>query len=224
MLPKKDSKQDLRKFQLVFFEIGLLVAIGLVFTAFQWGIHDKTLSVLNGSLPEVLPEDLPPITGLEKPEPPPPPKPKALEMIEIIKNTDPEPTAPIEIISEPTDVPVTIIPIEDEPLEKEPDFVLMPEEMPEFKGGIPGLMKYISSNIVYPPMARETNITGRVFVQFIIAKDGRVKDVEVIKGPDPLLNAEAERVISHMPKWKPGYQNAKPVNVKYTVPINFQLN
>jgi protein TonB len=224
MLPKKNLKFDTRKLQFVFFEVGLILAVGLVLAAFQWGISDKPLSVLNGTLAEPMPFDLPPITGMQKPEPPPPPKPKPAAELEIVKNTDPEPIKGPEINSEGNNIPVAIIPIDDEPLEKEPDFVYIPEEMPEFVGGQAALMKYLSSNIVYPEMARDNHITGRVYIQFFVGKDGAIYGAKVLKGPDPLLNAEALRVVLQMPKWKPGYQNAKPVNVCYTVPINFRLN
>lgn len=98
------------------------------------------------------------------------------------------------------------------------------EKMPEFPdGGMPGLMKYLSANIRYPEAAHKAGTQGRVTVQFVVGKDGSIGDVKVIRGVDPTLDAEAIRVISGMPKWKPGTQKGEPVNVKYTVPVMFRL-
>ena len=98
------------------------------------------------------------------------------------------------------------------------------ENMPEFPdGGMPGLMKYLSTNIRYPEAAHKAGTQGRVTVQFVVGKDGSIGDVKVIRGVDPTLDAEAIRVISSMPKWKPGTQKGEPVNVRYTVPVMFRL-
>lgn len=98
------------------------------------------------------------------------------------------------------------------------------ENMPEFPDrGISGLMKYLSANIRYPEAAHKAGTQGRVTVQFVVSKDGSIGDVKVIRGVDPTLDAEAIRVISGMPKWKPGTQKGEPVNVRYTVPVMFRL-
>lgn len=98
------------------------------------------------------------------------------------------------------------------------------ENMPEFPDrGMSGLMKYLSANIRYPEAAHKAGTQGRVTVQFVVSKDGSIGDVKVIRGVDPTLDAEAIRVISGMPKWKPGTQKGEPVNVRYTVPVMFRL-
>lgn len=98
------------------------------------------------------------------------------------------------------------------------------EKMPEFPdGGMSGLMKYLSANIRYPEAAHKAGTQGRVTVQFVVGKDGSIGDVKVIRGVAPTLDAEAIRVISGMPKWKPGTQKGEPVNVRYTVPVMFRL-
>ena len=98
------------------------------------------------------------------------------------------------------------------------------EKMPKFPdGGMSGLMKYLSANIRYPEAAHKAGTQGRVTVQFVVGKDGSIGDVKVIRGVDPTLDAEAIRVISGMPKWKPGTQKGEPVNVRYTVPVMFRL-
>lgn len=98
------------------------------------------------------------------------------------------------------------------------------EKMPKFPdGGMSGLMKYLSANIRYPEAAHKAGTQGRVTVQFVVGKDGSIGNVGILRGVDPNLDAEAIRVISSMPKWKPGTQKGEPVNVRYTVPVKFRL-
>lgn len=98
------------------------------------------------------------------------------------------------------------------------------EKMPRFpNGGMPGLMQYLGKNIRYPEAAHKAGTQGRVTVQFVVAKDGSIGNVSVLRGVDPALDAEAIRVISSMPNWEPGMQKGEPVNVKYTVPVMFRL-
>jgi protein TonB len=97
------------------------------------------------------------------------------------------------------------------------------EKMPEFPGGSAGLMKWLSDNVKYPAKAEEGGIQGRVVCTFVIERDGSVTDVRVARSIEPLLDNEAVRVLSKMPKWNPGTQNGKPVRVKYTVPVTFRL-
>ena len=97
------------------------------------------------------------------------------------------------------------------------------EEMPEFPGGPKALMDYLMENVKYPKTAFDADIQGRVIAQFVVDKEGSVRDAHVVKFVDPALDAEALRVINNMPKWRPGRQNGKVVNVKYTIPVNFNL-
>ena len=97
------------------------------------------------------------------------------------------------------------------------------EEQPQFPGGAPKLLEYLSQNIRYPKEAMEADKQGRVIVSFVIRKDGSISDAKVVKPVDPLLDAEALRVVNTMPNWTPGKQSGKAVNVKYTVPITFRL-
>lgn len=98
------------------------------------------------------------------------------------------------------------------------------EPMPEFPGGQAALFKFLSENTKYPQEAVKKGIQGRVICQFVVEKDGSISNVEVVRsGGHRLLDQEAVRVISIMPKWKPGTQRGKPIRVKYTVPVNFRL-
>ena len=117
-------------------------------------------------------------------------------------------------------IPVKII----KPNVTDADVYEVVENMPEFPdGGMPGLMKYLSANIRYPEAAHKDGTQGRVTVQFVVGKDGSIGNVSILRGVDPALDAEAIRVISSMPKWKPGTQKGEPVNVRYTVPVMFRL-
>lgn len=98
------------------------------------------------------------------------------------------------------------------------------EQMPEFPGGAQELYQYLARNIKYPKSAMERKAQGRVITQLVVRKDGSITDVKVVKGVDADLDAEAVRVISGMPKWKPGIQKGKAVDVKYTIPVTFRLD
>lgn len=97
------------------------------------------------------------------------------------------------------------------------------EHMPEFPGGNQELMKFLSSNIKYPTNAEKNKIQGRVIIQFLVSKEGSIKNAKIVRSVDKELDAEALRVINAMPKWKPGMHKGEAVNVKYTVPVVFRL-
>ena len=98
------------------------------------------------------------------------------------------------------------------------------EQMPEFPGGQIAMLDFLSKNIRYPEEAHKAGIQGRVVATFVVEKDGSISNAKVMRSIDPLLDAEALRVISSMPNWIPGKQDGKPVAVKYTIPVTFKLN
>jgi protein TonB len=95
--------------------------------------------------------------------------------------------------------------------------------MPDFPGGQAALMQYLAKNIKYPKEAIEANITGKVFVQFVIEKDGSITNAKIARSASTLLDAEALRIVNNMPQWIPGKQRGKAVRVAYTLPISFSL-
>lgn len=107
---------------------------------------------------------------------------------------------------------------------KSDDIFMIAEEMPEFPGGMPEMMKFIADNLIYPKEAAEKGIQGRVTVRFVIEKDGSVSGAKVIRGVDLLLDKEAIRVIKSMPKWEAGKQKGQKVRVYFTMPIIFKLS
>ena len=125
----------------------------------------------------------------------------------------------VESISESSNKKVTII----KKTEQEDQIFMRVEEMPEFKGGMKQLFSYLSKNTKYPQEALSKNIQGRVIVGFVVNKDGSVSDVKVLRPVNKYLDAEAIRVVSKMPNWKPGKQRDKKVRVSYNVPVNFKL-
>lgn len=122
------------------------------------------------------------------------------------QSAPPPPPMPPQKSTDPSDLVFTVV-----------------EVMPEFPGGQGALLQFLAKSIKYPVIAQENGIQGRVTCSFVVGKDGVIRDIEVIRGVDPSLDLEAARVISMMPKWKPGMQKGKEVNVKYTVPVTFRL-
>jgi len=97
------------------------------------------------------------------------------------------------------------------------------EKMPEYPGGQAALFEYLQKNVKYPADAEKKKVEGRVLVTFVVNTDGSITDIEVVRKTFPSLDAEAVRVISGMPRWKPGEQKGQKVRVKYTVPLTFRL-
>jgi len=107
---------------------------------------------------------------------------------------------------------------------KESDVLVeAPEKMPEFPGGEKLMMTYIGRTVKYPEEAKENGIGGRVYLSFVVERDGSLSDIRVLRSAHPLLDREAIRVVKTMPKWTPGEQNGEPRRVKYTLPFTFKL-
>ena len=216
MIPKKDPKISLENKKGMFFQIGLAATLVIVLIAFEWKSYDRSNYNLGDLNLDDMEEEIIPITRQEvKPPPPPPPPPEIIEIVEDEVEIENE----VEIEDTDTD--------EDEIIEIEEDdeeFFMVVENMPEFPGGDLGLMKYIQKNVKYPAIAKEYNITGKVYVSFIVDKSGSVTNVKIVRGVDKNLDAEALRVVKSLPKYKPGKQRGKAVRVMFTIPINFTLS
>ncbi len=225
METKKNKKVDLRSKRLLFFEIGMVVSIAGVLAAFQWTTSDKLIPEnlsenLNLNLDE---EWLPIHTERQKPQPQ--PKSQVVKTLDIVEDDENIDDIDIMDTEGDLDTPVTNIAMDDEKDDDtEPEIFYVVEEMPVYPGGNKVLMKDIMSRIVYPEIAKENCIQGRVYVQFIVNSKGKVDKVKVSRGVDPSLDNEAIRVIKTLTGWTPGKQRGKAVNVSYTIPINFQLN
>ncbi|MBA4321542.1 MAG: energy transducer TonB, partial [Odoribacter sp.] len=171
-----------------------------------------------------------PQENVEPPPPPPPPPAEAVVqkyiapvVVDSIKPEDVKQLmtadqAQLEVKNEDVQVQNEVqeeVKEEEAPVEV---FVVV-EEMPTFPGGDGELMKFINTNIVYPEIAKENGVQGRVILQFLVNTDGSVSDVKVVRGVDASLDKEAARVVASSPKWKPGRQRNKPVKVRYTFPV-----
>ena len=217
MEPKKNPDISLEKKKGLFFQIGLVITLVIVLGAFEWKSYDKVAYNLGQLNLDDLEEEIIPITKQEvKPPPPPPPPPEVIEIVE--DDVEIEDEIEIEDTESDEDVEIEIEEEDDE------EFFMVVENMPEFPGGDLGLMKYIQKNVKYPAIAKEYNITGKVYVSFIVDKKGSVTNVKIVRGVDKNLDAEAMRVVKSLPRYTPGRQRGKAVRVMFTIPINFTLN
>lgn len=226
---KKSPKANLENKKTLYREIGLIAALALVLLVFEWSSTDKEVSSLAANTTVITDEEQAPIT---QETPPPPPEqikePVMTEELQIVEN---DVKVETDFIStDDSDQKIEIKPyVEAKPVEEEVEveeeipFAIV-EDKPMFQGKDANeFTKWVYNNIEYPEIAKENGIQGRVTVQFTIDKDGSVKDVKVLRGVDSSLDKEAVRVIQKSPKWSPGKQRNKPVKVKYTFPIIFQL-
>ena len=207
--------------------IGAIMILGILFVGFEWSERDKKVTTDTGIADVVFEEEIIPITEQEQPKqaPPPPEAPKVEEVLEIVENDADVQESTIQAsddTQQAVEVKYTPVEVEEEEVEEQQIFQVV-EEMPEFPGGMGECMKFLGKNIKYPTISQENGVQGRVIVQFVVNRDGSIVDPVVVRGVDPYLDKEALRVISMMPKWKPGKQRGKAVRVKYTVPVMFRL-
>lgn len=225
---KKTPKADLENKKSTWLLVGYVIVLAFMFIAFEWTKRDIKIDTSQAITDLVFEEEIIPIT--EQPEqaapPPPPAAPPIAETLTIVEDdADVEETtiATSEETNQAVEIKYVPVAVEEEEPEEQTIFEVV-EQMPEFpNGGMAGLMQYLSKNIKYPTIAQEYGTQGRVTVQFVVNRDGSIVDAKVLRGVDPYLDKEAIRVISSMPKWKPGMQRGKAVRVKYTVPVMFRL-
>jgi protein TonB len=221
----KPQKSSLEKMRGIFFQSGLIIAFGLTLVAFEW-----TTPVYISELgdPIIVAEgdfELPPITyrEIEKPKVKHDFVKKTGTIVKVVKSiTEPIDPTPTEPIIETVTFDPTWVTVETPVLEKDVPRIGA-EHMPMFEGGDAGIFKYLKENTKYPMLAKEAGIHGTVHLKFVVGKNGKIRNIEVLKGVNKLLDDEAIRVVKSMPGWKPGTQHGKPVSVYYTLPIKFTL-
>ena len=223
MVSKKSPQANLENKKAIPMMMGLVMVLSLLFIAFEWSQnefnkHDNydTTFIPND-------EELPPITMPDKPLPPPPPPPPVSDIIEV--KPDDVTTVNNNIITDETPIePLKEImnrPVGNAGQEDDPEVVFITAEVnPEFNGDV---FTYLSKSLKYPIIPQENGVQGKVICQFVVNRDGSITDIEVVRGVDKYLDAEAVRVIKTMPAWKPGKMNGKPVRVKFTLPVVFRL-
>ncbi|TKG92454.1 energy transducer TonB [Puteibacter caeruleilacunae] len=225
---KKSPKADLENKRNIFVQLGLVVTLGIVLIAFNWNNSVQEASSLGQVQEQEVEDEIIPITRQEEVKPPPPPPPpKTFDVLNIVDDdTEIEEELEIEDTEIDDETAIDVAPVLTEEEEEDdadaPVFVVV-EDMPEFPGGDLALRKYIATSIKYPVIAQENGIQGKVYVTFVVNKQGRVENARIARGVDPSLDKEALRVVNGLPAWKPGKQRGKPVKVSFTVPINFVL-
>jgi len=224
---KKSEKANLETKRNTFLLFGLVIALGVTLLAFEWTSKQGKAESLGSLTAMEVEEEIIPITREQEIKPPPPPPPpKVVEVLNIVED-DVEIEDELEIEDSEADdetvIDVAPVVVAEEEEEDATEVFFIVEDMPEFPGGELALRKYISSHVKYPVIAQENGIQGKVYVTFVVGKDGKVYNAGIARGVDPSLNKEALRVVNSLPKWKPGKQRGKAVNVSYTVPINFVL-
>ncbi|PTN08326.1 energy transducer TonB [Mangrovibacterium marinum] len=224
---KKSPKADLENKRNIFVQIGLVISLGLTLLAFEWTTRVEQASSLGTVVQQEVEDEIIPITRQEEVKPPPPPPPpKVVEMLNIVDNdVEIEDELEIEDTEADDNTVIDVAPViqQEAEEEEESEVFFIVENMPEFPGGELALRKFIANAIKYPVIAQENGIQGKVYVNFVVDKDGSVTQARIARGVDSSLDKEALRVVNSLPKWKPGMQRGKPVRVSYTVPISFVL-
>jgi protein TonB len=220
---KKNPKADLTKKSGLFLNIGLVLSLLFVITAFEWKFYDDA-SLVDLTAPTEEFEDLMDIPQTEQP-PPPPPKVQQPEIIEVPDEEEIEEEIEVDLDVEITEETVIEdVVFEEMPEEEEVDEIFtIVEDQPTPSGGMAAFYQYVTKQLKYPAQARRMGIEGKVFVQFVVDKDGTLTEVQAVKGIGAGCDEEAVRVISGAPKWKPGKQRGRPVKVRMILPITFKL-
>lgn len=226
---KKSPKANLENKKLLFLEIGLIVSLGITLFAFNYTTKDVNTNTLEDNQVADEVEEVMITHELDTPPPPPVEVPEISfsDQIEIVD--DDIVVEDLVIDSEDDeDFEVVIFDYQEEVVEEVVEEEAIPfqlvEEKPSFQGGDANqFSKWVNSRLVYPEIAKENGVQGRVTLQFTVEKDGSVTKVKVLRGVDPSLDKEAVRVVSSSPKWTPGKQRDRAVPVTYTFPVIFQL-
>ena len=227
---KKSPKASLENKRFLFTEIGFVIALLAVLFAFDYSSKEKKVATLETETAAVEVEDMIPITQETPPPPEAAPKiPILSDQIDVVddnikiddnmfQNLEDDANSGVEIMDYIESAP------EEETIEEEAIPFQLVEEKPSFNGGDANeFSKWVNSRLVYPEIAKENGVQGRVTLQFTVNADGSVSNVKVLRGVDSSLDKEAVRVVSSSPKWKPGKQIDRAVKVTYTFPVIFQL-
>jgi len=228
LIAHKKHKEIARKnSQPLYFFIALCISLGLTILAFEWRFYEDNelvnMAVVEENMIELM--DIPPT---DQP-PPPPPKLEQPQIVEVPNEEEIKDEIEIDLDVEVTEETVienrdVEIVMEEEPQEEVSEEVFtIVEQKPEPDGGFKTFYEYVGKNLDYPAQATRMGIEGKVFVQFIVEKDGSLTDIEVVKGIGAGCDEEALRVLKNSPKWIPGKQRGIPVRVKMIFPIMFKL-
>ncbi len=226
MTVRKSKKANLENKRAVFLEIGIIVTLSFVLLAFEWTTVRSDKNIWTAWDGVSIDEDMTEIT-IHKVKKPVMPVPIITQIIVPVDN-DIDVDDDLIVDAEPKEGDYNDIDFKNfDDSKDEPDeevFFTVVEEQPSFPGGLEGLYKYLGDNIKYPSAARVAGISGPVYVEFVVWKDGSIRMVNLKRGIGFGCDEEALRVLNNMPKWNPGKQRAIPVNVKMIIPVKFVLN
>jgi len=226
---KKTPKADLQNKKTLFREIGLVAVLGILLLAFEWSSSEKKDTIDLTQEAVAVEEEIIPITQEQQELPPEMPKIPVLSDVIDIVDDDIEIQDDLLINLEDNanlgvEIQDYVAEVAEEVVEEEAIPFALVEEKPGFMGGDPNAFtKWVNSRLVYPEIAKENGVQGKVTLQFTVNTDGSVSNVKVLRGVDPSLDKEAVRIVSSSPKWTPGKQRDKAVKVTYTFPVIFQL-
>jgi len=228
MEAKKSPKADLENKKTLFLQIGFVIALVLCLLAFNWTSGQKNDSIFEGMTEQAIEEEQIPVTEEAPPEQAPPPEVTVTDLFEIVQNDvvltnevsfDDDETTEDKVVE--IYAPVSLQ-AEEEATEEEV-FVIV-EDMPKFKGGdINKFREWVQKRVRYPEIAAENSIQGRVYVTFVVETSGLVSNVSITRSVDAILDNAAKEAVEASPKWEPGMQRGRPVRVRYSIPIIFQL-
>ena len=222
---KKNPKVDVQNKRVLLLEIGLAVALLAVIGAFLYTPREYKIEQVE-MVVAVVEEEITEITRQDQ-KPPEPPKRTEITVITDILNivtNDEKIETGFDFAEFDEDVEIIQqVAVEEEVIEDDQPFVKV-EEMPSFQGGdLQTFRNWVQGKVRYPQIAQENNISGRVFLMFVVERDGTLTNIQVLQSPDSSLSDEAIRVLKTSPKWKPGKQRNQTVRVKYTLPIDFRI-
>lgn len=226
---KKYPSCDLNCCRNLFIELGVVLALGIILLAFELKTNVKKAEITGAVVAQEIESEIIPITRRDEVKPPPPPPPpRVVEVLNIVSNDiEIEDELEIQDTEANAETEIDVSPIVDyaqeEKEEDEEQVFYIVEEMPEFPGGELALRKFIANAIKYPVIAQENGIEGKVYVSFVVGKDGRVTNARIVRSVDSSLDKEALRVVNSLPVWKPGLQRGQSVRVAFSVPISFVL-
>lgn len=224
MQAKKTEKANLENKKTTFFLIGMIIVLGVLWTAFEYRIYDiENNTYEEEAVAETVEEEV--VNTARNEPPPPPPPPQSQTIIEVVDdNLDIDDDIDIDIEADEEDViEEATVYEEEEDLGEEEEIFQFVEQQPSFPGGEEAMYKFLRDNIEYPQIARELQQQGTIYVQFVLEKNGKITNVKVVRGFSDECNAEASRVVKKMPNWSPGKQRGKAVRTMFTLPIKFIL-
>jgi protein TonB len=224
---KKNEKANLERKKTLFLQVGLIIALIVCLGAMEWTSGQKKDSVFSGMTEEAIEEEQIPVTEETPPEEMPPPEVTVTDLFEIVEDDvviENEVRFEDDETSEDKVVEIYAPVLQAEEEEVEDEIFVIVEDMPKFRGGdINKFRDWVQKRVRYPELAAENGIQGRVFITFVVEPNGTVSNVSISRSVDTLLDEAAKEAVMASPKWEPGMQRGRPVRVRYSIPIIFQL-